>query len=84
MEKVVLCYRCKTRHMLGMNCPVATPTPEDSGMSFSEQNGTPPRDADGKISFADGKISFGEVLIRIRTQSHALILTHKVSLALDW
>ena len=76
MEKVVLCYRCKTRHMLGMNCPVATPTPEDSGMSFSEQNGAPPPDADGKISF-------GEVLIRIRTQSHALILTHKVSLALD-
>ena len=76
MEKVVLCYRCKTRHMLGMNCPVATPIPEDSGMSFSEQNGTPPPDADGKISF-------GEVLTRIRTQSHALILTHKVSLALD-
>ena len=25
-EKVVLCYRCKTRHMLGENCPVATPT----------------------------------------------------------
>ena len=37
-EKVVLCYRCKTRHMLGENCPVATPTAEDSGMSFAEQS----------------------------------------------
>ena len=27
---------------LGKNCPVSTPTPEDSGMSFSEQSGTPP------------------------------------------
>lgn len=34
MGKVVLCYRCKARHMLGENCPVATRTP---GMSFSEQ-----------------------------------------------
>ena len=25
-EKVVLCYRCKTCHMLGENCPVATST----------------------------------------------------------
>ena len=25
-EKVVLCYRCKTRHMFGKNCPVLTPT----------------------------------------------------------
>ena len=32
-EKVVLCYRCKTRHMLGENCPVVTPTTEDSSMS---------------------------------------------------
>ena len=24
-EKKVFCYRCKTRHMLGQNCPVATP-----------------------------------------------------------
>ena len=40
-EKVVLCYRCKTRHMLGESCPKATPTPEDSGMSFTEQSGTP-------------------------------------------
>ena len=39
-EKVVLCYRCKTRHMLGENCPVATPTPEGSDMSCSEQNET--------------------------------------------
>ena len=36
-EKVVLCYRCKTRHMLGENCPVVSPTPEDSSMSYSEQ-----------------------------------------------
>ena len=34
-EKVVLCYRCKTRHMLGENCPVATPTTEDSSMSLA-------------------------------------------------
>ena len=39
-EKVVLCYRCKTRHMLGENCPVATPTNEDSGMSSNEQSDT--------------------------------------------
>ena len=38
-EKVVLCYRCKTRHMLGENCPVATPTTEDSSMSLAEQSG---------------------------------------------
>ena len=37
-EKVVLCYRCKTRHMLGENCPVATPTSEDSSMSLTEQS----------------------------------------------
>ena len=37
-EKVVLCYRCKTRHMLGENCPVVTPTTEDSGMSLEEQS----------------------------------------------
>ena len=41
MEKVVLCYRCKTRHMLGANCPVATTTTEDSGMSLNEQSDTP-------------------------------------------
>ena len=40
-EKVVLCYRCKTRHMLGKNCPVVTPTTEDSGMSLNEQSDTP-------------------------------------------
>ena len=28
--------------MLGKNCPVATLTQEDSGMSFTEQSGTPP------------------------------------------
>ena len=37
-EKVVLCYRCKTRHMLGENCPVVTPTSEDSSMSLTEQS----------------------------------------------
>ena len=37
-EKVVLGYRCKTRHMLGENCPVVTPTTEDSGMSLAEQS----------------------------------------------
>ena len=38
-EKVVLCYKCKTRHMLGENCPVATPAQEDSSMSLTEQSG---------------------------------------------
>ena len=27
--------------MLGGNCPETTPTPEDSGVSFIEQSGTP-------------------------------------------
>ena len=40
-EKVALCYRCKTRHLLDENCPKATPNPEDSGMSFIEQSGNP-------------------------------------------
>ena len=40
-EEVVLCYRCKTRHTLDESCPKATPTPEDSGISFNEQSGTP-------------------------------------------
>ena len=40
-EKVVLCYRCKTRDMLGENCPVPTPTTEDSGMTLNEQSDTP-------------------------------------------
>ena len=40
-EKEVLCYRCKTRHMFGKNCPAATPTTEDSGMSLNEQSDTP-------------------------------------------
>ena len=39
-EKVVLCYRCKTWHMLGENCPVATPTTEDSGMPLNELSDT--------------------------------------------
>ena len=37
-ERVVRCYRCKTRHMLGENCPVATPSMEDSDMSLTEQS----------------------------------------------
>ena len=37
-EKVVLCRKCKTCHMLGENCLVATPTTEDSTMSLAEQN----------------------------------------------
>ena len=40
-EKEVLCYKYKTQHMLGENCPVATPTAEDSGMSLNEQSNTP-------------------------------------------
>ena len=40
-EKVVLCYKCKTRHMLCEGCLEATPTPEDSVMAFIEQSGTP-------------------------------------------
>ena len=42
-KKVVLCYRCKTRHMPGKNCPVITPTQKDSWMSFSERSATPSR-----------------------------------------
>ena len=33
----MLCYRCKTRHMLCGNCSVVSPTLEDSGMSFLGQ-----------------------------------------------
>ena len=40
-EKVVLCYRCKTRHMLDENCLVVSPTPEGSDMSCTEQSETP-------------------------------------------
>ena len=40
-EKVVLSYRCKTRHMLGENCPVVSPTSEDFDMSYTEQSETP-------------------------------------------
>ena len=39
-EKEVLCYRCKTRHMVGEKFPVATPTTEDSDMSLNEQSDT--------------------------------------------
>ena len=42
-EKVVLCYRCKTRHTLRENCPVITPTQKDSSMSFTERSATPSR-----------------------------------------
>ena len=42
-EKEVLCYSCKTRHMLGENCPVATPITEDFGMSLNEKSDTPGR-----------------------------------------
>ena len=42
-ENVVLCYRCKTRYMLGKNCPVITPTQKDSWMSFTERSATPSR-----------------------------------------
>ena len=44
-EKVVLCYRCKTQHMLGENCSVAAPTTEDSSMSVAEQSDTPGENA---------------------------------------
>ena len=40
-EKVVMCYRCRTRHMLDENCPVATPTSDDLDVSTSEQCATP-------------------------------------------
>ena len=42
-EKVVLCYRCKTRHMFGENYPVITPTQKDSSMSITERSATPLR-----------------------------------------
>ena len=37
-ENVVLCYRCKSRHMLGENCPVVITTNDDCGMSLNEQS----------------------------------------------
>ena len=40
-EKELLCYRRKTRHMLGKNCPIAKHTTEDSGMSLNEQGDLP-------------------------------------------
>ena len=41
VEKVVLCYICKTRHMLGENCLlITTPTQKNSGMSLIEQGDT--------------------------------------------
>ena len=40
-EKVVLCCRCKTRQMLGENCPVVTATTKDSSMSLAEQSDIP-------------------------------------------
>ena len=42
-KKVVLCYRCKTRHMFGDNCPVITPTQKNSNMSFTERSATSSR-----------------------------------------
>ena len=71
-EKVILCNSCKTRHMFGENCPVATPTPEDSDISFSEQSGTPtksgihhfgesPQKFSAPTEDANGKIPSGEV-----------------------
>ena len=41
MEKVLMCYECRTRHMLDENCPAVTPTTEDLDMSTSEQYTTP-------------------------------------------
>ena len=95
--------------MLGENCSVATPTPEDSGMSFTEQSGTPlpyqnPVQPDpsaenhlcGEFSqehsalrrMRTGRLLFlRSLLTRIWTQSqvrsHALILTHRMSLDLS-
>ena len=40
-EKLVLCYRCKTHHMLGKNCSVITPTQKDSRVSFTDRSATP-------------------------------------------
>ena len=40
-ERVVLCYRCKTRQMLVQNCPVVTPTTKDFSMSLAEQSDIP-------------------------------------------
>ena len=39
-EKVVLCYGCKTQHMLGENCPIITPTQKDSSMHCTEHSDT--------------------------------------------
>ena len=40
-EKVVFCYRCKSRHMVGENCPVVSPTLESSDMPYTEQSENP-------------------------------------------
>ena len=84
--------------MFGENCPVATPTPEDSDISFSEQSGTPtksrihhfgesPQKFSAPKRMRMGKFLQGKFVIRIQTQSwaqsHALILSHRVSLALN-
>ena len=50
-EKVVLRYRCKTRHMLGENCPVATPITEDSSMPLNEQSDTPSQVKSSQLLF---------------------------------
>ena len=39
-EKVVMCCRCKSRCMLGKNCLLVSPTPEQSDMSYNQQNET--------------------------------------------
>ena len=42
-EKVVLCYRCKIRHMFGKDCLVIKPTQKDFSMPFTEWSATPSR-----------------------------------------
>ena len=95
--------------MLGKNCPVATPTQEDSGMSFTEQSGTPPPDqnpvqpdpsaeihpcsespqkSSALSEKMDGEIPSGEDSDSDSDpesdSESCSILTHEVSLTLDW
>ena len=56
VEKVVLCYKCKTRHILGEICPIATPTLGNSGLPLTEQ-----RDLPQENQLSDQSVPSGEI-----------------------
>ena len=68
MEKVVLCYKCKTRDILGENCLIATPTLEDSGFPLTEQCDPPQENQlsehvpSGEINASDPRENMEEVV----------------------